>query len=58
MSKDLSKEEILKTRQQNIKMDLAVIENRFKKLEEDKARLVIKLIETRETLLGLTEQDE
>lgn len=58
MSKDLSKEEILKTRQQNIKMDLAVIENRFKKLEEDKARLVVKLIETRETLLGLTEQDE
>lgn len=58
MSKDLSKEEILKTRQQNIKMDLAVIENRFRKLEEDKARLVVKLIETRETLLGLTEQDE
>lgn len=58
MSKDLSKEEILKTRQQNIKMDLAVIENRFKKLEEDKARLLVKLIETRETLLGVTEQDE
>ena len=58
MSKHSSKEEILKTRQQNIKMDLAVIENRFKKLEEDKARLVVKLIETRETLLGLTEQDE
>lgn len=58
MSKDLNKEEILKTRQQNIKMDLAVIENRFKKLEEDRARLVFKLIETRETLLGLTEQDE
>ena len=58
MSEDLSKEEILKTRQQNIKMDLAVIENRFKKLEEDKAKLIIKLIETRETLLGITEQDE
>lgn len=58
MSKDLSNEEILNTRMQNIKMDLAVIENNQDRLEKDRAKLILKLISTRETLMSLTEQDE
>lgn len=58
MSKDLSSEEILNTRMQNIKMDLAVLENNQDRLEKDRAELILKLISTRETLMSLTEQDE
>jgi hypothetical protein len=58
MSSDLNKEEILQARQQNIEMDLKMIENNQQRLEQDRARLIIKLIETRETLLALSEQDE
>jgi hypothetical protein len=43
---------------QNIKMDLAVVENNQDRLEEDRAQLILKLISTRETLMSLTEQDE
>jgi hypothetical protein len=48
----------LQARQQNIEMDLKMIENNQQRLEQDRARLIIKLIETRETLLALSEQDE
>jgi len=48
----------LQARQQNIEMDLKMIERNQKRLEQDRARLIIKLIETRETLLALSEQDE
>jgi|13_taG_2_1085334.scaffolds.fasta_scaffold07864_4 hypothetical protein len=58
MSKETSREEILRTRMQNIKMDLAVVENNQDRLEEDRAQLILKLISTRETLMSLTEQDE
>ena len=52
------KEKILETRKQNIEMDLKVVENNQKRLEDEKAKLVLKLIETREYLLSLKEQDE
>ena len=39
-------------------MDLAVIENNQDRLEKDRAKLILKLISTRETLMSLTEQDE
>ena len=58
MNNNLNNEEILQARQQNIEMDLKMIERNQKRLEQDRARLIIKLIETRETLLALSEQDE
>lgn len=58
MSNDLSNEEILNTRMQNIKMDLAVLENNQDRLEKARAELILKLISTRETLMSLAEQDE
>lgn len=58
MNNNLSNEEILQARQQNIEMDLKMIESNQERLEKDRARLIIKLIETRETLLALSEQDE
>lgn len=39
-------------------MDLKMIENSQERLERDRAILIVKLIETRETLLALSEQDE
>ena len=48
----------MQARQQNIEMDLKMIESNQERLEKDRARLIIKLIETRETLLALSEQDE
>lgn len=54
--KDL--ETTLETRLQNIKMDLEVLENSQKRLEENKARLILKLVHTREVLIGMSEQDE
>ena len=48
----------MQARQQNIEMDLKMIENSQERLERDRAILIVKLIETRETLLALSEQDE
>jgi len=56
--KDDSKEEILQIRINNIKADLEMLEKREKRIEQDKSNLILKLISTRETLLGLEEQDE
>ena len=55
---DNSQEAILESRLQNIKMDLQVLENSQKRLEEDRARLVLKLMHTRESLMAMSEQDE
>lgn len=56
--KDLKKEEILRTRMQNIKMDMSVLESQKERLNERRAQLVLKLVATREALLSLKEQDE
>lgn len=59
MSKERhTKEEIIKVRRQNAEQDLALIENSQRRLEEDKARLIMKLVTLREELLGIQEQDE
>jgi len=42
----------------NIKMDLEMVENQEKRLAENRARLVMKLVATRESLLSLKDQDE
>lgn len=58
MSRQVPQKEILETRMQNIKMDLEVIENNQKRLEDNRAQLILKLVSTRETLMSLKEQDE
>ena len=51
-------EEILEARMRNIEMDLQMVENSQERLAENKARLILMLVETRESLLSLKEQDE
>jgi hypothetical protein len=58
MSDNTKNEEILEARMRNIEMDLKMVENNQERLEHNRAQLVLKLIETRETLLSLQEQDE
>lgn len=58
MSNDLDKEEILKARMQNIKMDLEMVDSQEQRLAQNRARLIMKLVATRESLLSLKEQDE
>jgi predicted nucleic acid-binding Zn-ribbon protein len=58
MSDNTKNEEILEARMRNIEMDLKMVENNQERLENNRAQLVLKLIETRETLLSLQEQDE
>lgn len=58
MSGDLDKEAVLQTRLRNLEMDLEMLENNQKRLEEGRAQIILKLISTRETLLSLQEQDE
>jgi len=58
MSKNLDYEEILKARQVNVEMDLRVLENQQKRLDQEKAKLVLKLVATREALIAASEQDE
>ena len=58
MSRELTHKDVLQTRLQNIKMDLEVIENNQKRLEDNRAQLILKLVSTRETLMSLKEQDE
>lgn len=55
---DNSQEAVLASRLQNIQMDLQVLENSQKRLEQDRAQLVLKLMHTRESLMAITEQDE
>jgi len=55
---DNSLQAVLESRKQNIQMDLQVLENSQKRLEDEKARLLLKLMHTRESLLAITEQDE
>lgn len=58
MNYDLDNEDILQARLRNLEMDLEILENNQKRLEEGRAQIILKLISTRETLLSLQEQDE
>ena len=50
--------EINKERERIIKEDLALNEIKARKLAEEKAELILKLVATREAILGNKEQDE
>jgi hypothetical protein len=54
----VSTEEILKVRVQHIKQDLELLESKEKRLREERADLVLRLVAQREQLLSLKEQDE
>ena len=56
--KKISQEEVAKVRLDNLKQDIEMVEAKQKRLDEDKARLIMKLVATRETLIALREQDE
>jgi len=58
MREVVKQEEVAKVRLNNLKNDLEMVEAKQKRLDEDKARLIMKLVSTRETLLALKEQDE
>lgn len=58
MRQKVKQEEVAKVRLNNLKNDLEMVEAKQKRLDEDKARLIMKLVSTRETLLALKEQDE
>ena len=54
----VSTEEILKVRVQHIKQDLELLESKEKRLREERADLILRLVAQREQLLSLKEQDE
>jgi hypothetical protein len=54
----VSTEEILKVRVQHIKQDLDLLESKEKRIREQRADLVLRLVAQREQLLSLKEQDE
>lgn len=51
-------QDIVKTRLQFLKQDQLILENKKKRLAEEEAELILKLIATREQLLANKEQDE
>ena len=58
MREIVKQEEVAKVRLNNLKNDLEMVEVKQKRLDEEQARLIMKLVATRETLLALREQDE
>lgn len=58
MREIVKQEEVAKVRLNNLKNDLEMVEAKQKRLDEEQARLIMKLVATRETLLALREQDE
>lgn len=59
MRAELKKEkELAETRMHILKQDLAVLESKKERLEQEEANLILKLVETRERILANTEQDE
>ena len=51
-------QDIVKTRLQFLEQDQLILENKKKRLAEEEAELILKLIATREQLLAHTDQDE
>ena len=51
-------QDIVRTRLQFLKQDQLILENKKKRLAEEEAELILKLIATREQLLANKEQDE
>ena len=59
MRAELKKEkELAETRMHILKQDLAVLESKKERLQQEEADLILKLVETRESILANTEQDE
>lgn len=50
--------EVVKMRLHNLEQDHIVLENKKKRLAEEEAELVLKLVATREQILAAEEQDE
>lgn len=50
--------EIAETRLQFLKQDQLILEAKKKRLEKEEAELILKLVATREQILGAREQDE
>lgn len=50
--------EVVKMRLHNLEQDKIVLENKKKRLAEEEAELVLKLVATREQILAAEEQDE
>lgn len=50
--------EVVKMRLHNLEQDQIVLENKKKRLAEEEAELVLKLVATREQILAAQEQDE
>lgn len=50
--------EIAETRLQFLKQDQLILEAKKKRLEEEEAELILKLVATREQILSAREQDE
>lgn len=50
--------EVVKMRLHNLEQDQIVLENKKKRLAEEEAELVLKLVATREQILAAEEQDE
>ena len=53
-----SKEEQLKVRMRDIRQDMDMVDAQAKRLDAQRALLIIKLVATREKLLAEKEQDE
>ena len=59
MSKDNdSRQQVVEVRMQHLRQDLDMIEAKKERLDDDRNRLILKLIAQREQLLALNEQDE
>jgi hypothetical protein len=50
--------EVAETRLQFLKQDQLILEAKKKRLEEEEAELILKLVATREQILSAREQDE
>jgi len=50
--------EVAETRLQFLKQDQLILEAKKKRLEEEEAELILKLVATREQILSTREQDE
>ena len=53
-----SKEEQLNVRMRDIRQDMEMVDAQAKRLDDQRALLIIKLVATREKLLATQEQDE
>lgn len=58
MRAEYGNQEVAQTRLQFLEQDQLILDNKKKRLEEEEAELILKLIATREQILASEEQDE